>query len=257
MEVKVSTLLKVVKLSAQIILENGGETYRAEEITEFICKSFNVKEIDAFALPTGFYITISVNGDDNNTLVKRIRKRTTNLQKLNDVNSISRQLSLHSISLDEALKELELINKDPGNEGKYYIFYAGLSSAFFAVLFGGKVLEFFTALFSGFLVAIVSIFFVNLHSYHFFSNIVSGIIIAFISILVTTLANMGNYNYIIIGCMMPLLPGLAMTNAIRDTMRGDLISGIARAAEALLVASSLAAGAGIVMYLFYNFGISS
>ena len=55
--------------------------------------------------------------------------------------------------------------------------------------------------------------------------------------------------------MMPLLPGLAMTNAIRDTIRGDLISGIARATEALLVASSLAAGVGVVVYMSYTIGI--
>jgi len=46
-----------------------------------------------------------------------------------------------------------------------------------------------------------------------------------------------------------------MTNAIRDTIRGDLISGIARATEALLVASSLAAGAGAVIYTAYSLGL--
>ena len=46
---------------------------------------------------------------------------------------------------------------------------------------------------------------------------------------------------------MPLLPGLAMTNAIRDTMRGDLVSGVARGAEALLVAVALGTGAGLVL----------
>ena len=52
---------------------------------------------------------------------------------------------------------------------------------------------------------------------------------------------------IIIGAIMPLLPGLAMTNAIRDTMRGDLVSGVARGAEALLVAVALGTGAGLVL----------
>ena len=55
---------------------------------------------------------------------------------------------------------------------------------------------------------------------------------------------------------MPLLPGLAMTNAIRDTIRGDLLSGIARATEALLIASSLAAGAGAIIYTAYTLGLS-
>ncbi len=83
MEINVEKLLKTVKLSAQIILENGGETYRAEETINFICKSLGVKEMDSIATPTGIYITISVDGKENNTVVKRISKRTINLSKLN------------------------------------------------------------------------------------------------------------------------------------------------------------------------------
>lgn len=255
MDFSISSLLKVIKLSAQIILENGGETYRAEETIKFICKSFNVKEIESIATPTGFYITISTDGEENNTLVKRIRKRTINLQKINDVNNISRKLAEHSITLSEALKELENINNRINTEYKHPIIYAGLSSAFFTVLFGGQVLEFFTALFTGIFVSKTSKRFENLHSYQFFSSIYSGLIIALTAIFVTSYTKVGNYNHIIVGCLMPLLPGLAMTNAIRDTIRGDLLSGIARATEALLVASSLAAGTGFIIYLSYTFKI--
>ena len=255
MEFGVSNLLKVIKLSAQIVIENGGETYRAEETIKFICKAFDISEVESIATPTGFYITISVNGDDNNTIVKRIRKRTINLQKINDVNNISRKLSEHSITLNEALEELKQINNREDVKENYSILYAGLSSAFFVLLFGGHLLEFFTSLITGILVAAVSKRLEKLHSYHFFSSIFSGLIIAYIAISVTFFLKIGNYNNIIVGCMMPLLPGLAMTNAIRDTIRGDLISGIARATEALLVASSLAAGAGIIIYMAYNIGV--
>lgn len=255
MEVSVSNLLKVIKLAAQIIIENGGEIYRAEETIKFICKSFDVQEIESVATPTGIYITISLNGEDNNTLVKRIRKRTIDLQKITDVNNISRKLSQHSITLTEALAELQIISQRKDLEDKYSILYTGLSSAFFAVLFGGGLLEFVTALFTGIIVVAVSKRFANLQSYQFFSSIVSGIIIAFLAIFVTYYTKIGNYNHIIVGCLMPLLPGLAMTNAIRDTIRGDLISGIARATEVLLVASSLAAGAGIVFYFAYTLGL--
>lgn len=255
MEFSVSNLLKVIKLAAQITLENGGETYRAEETIKFISRSFDVQEIESIATPTGFYITLSLDGDENNTLVKRIRKRTIDLHKINDVNQVSRQLSQHSITLDEALEKLNEINKRKSLNLKYHVLYAGLSSAFFAVLFGGGVLEFLTALITGIIVSIVSRRFENLHSYQFFSSIFSGFIIAFLAISATFFTRTGNYNHIIVGCMMPLLPGLAMTNAIRDTIRGDLISGMARATEALLVASSLAVGAGMVIYFAYYIGI--
>ena len=41
---------------------------------------------------------------------------------------------------------------------------------------------------------------------------------------------------------MPLLSGLAMTTAVRDTVYGDLVSGRARAREAMLLAPAVAIG---------------
>ena len=49
---------------------------------------------------------------------------------------------------------------------------------------------------------------------------------------------------------MPMLPGLAMTNAVQDTMRGDMVSGITSATSALLTASMIAAGALIGTAVF-------
>ena len=68
---------------------------------------------------------------------------------------------------------------------------------------------------------------------------------ALLALVLTAVFSMGDVNRIIISAMMPLLPGLAMTNAIRDAMRGDLVSGVARAGEALIRAIVLAAGAGL------------
>lgn len=255
MEINVDKLLKTIKLSAQIILENGGETYRAEETIKFICKSAGVKEIDSIATPTGFYITISIDGIENSTVVKRITKRSINLSKLNRVNNISRQLTENSIALDEAIVQLEETRDETENNHKFYsLFYGGISAAFFTLIFGGGIFEFFISLISGFVVTIATRKLENLHSYQFFSSILAGIVIASFAIVSTHFANYGNYNYVIVGGIMPQLPGLAMTNAIRDTMRGDLISGMARGAEALLVASSLAAGTGVIISISYAIG---
>jgi len=45
------------------------------------------------------------------------------------------------------------------------------------------------------------------------------------------------------GALMPMLPGLAMTNAVQDTMRGDMVSGISSAVSAVMTAVLLAVGA--------------
>ena len=54
---------------------------------------------------------------------------------------------------------------------------------------------------------------------------------------------------------MLLVPGLAITNAIRDTVAGDYVSGVARALEAVIVAVAIAAGIGFVLSIGMSGGI--
>ena len=44
---------------------------------------------------------------------------------------------------------------------------------------------------------------------------------------------------------MPLVPGVAITNAVFDTLHGDYLSGTARMLEAFVTAAAVAMGIGI------------
>ena len=55
---------------------------------------------------------------------------------------------------------------------------------------------------------------------------------------------------IIIGALMALVPGIALTNAMRDIMAGDMVSGISKAAEALLIGAAIALGTALSLGLF-------
>ena len=59
---------------------------------------------------------------------------------------------------------------------------------------------------------------------------------------------------VIIGSLMLLVPGLSITNAIRDSISGDLLSGVTRGIEACLIAVALALGAGITITFWMNVG---
>ena len=52
-----------------------------------------------------------------------------------------------------------------------------------------------------------------------------------------------------IGVIMLLIPGAALTNAVRDMLVGHTISGLLRLAESLLLALMLAIGFGSAIYL--------
>lgn len=254
--VSIEKLLKVIRIISQIMLESGAEAYRIEDTCTFICHSFGIYQVDSIVLSTGIYITLTPPNDDNRTAISRIKNRAINLSKLNDVNSISRLITSKQITLDEAIIRLnDLKNNVVVHNSLLNIFYAGLTSAFFTLLFGGKFVEFVSALISGIIVQYVSSKLKTLDSHQFFIGFFGAAIISIVAISTTYLLKTGDYNKVIVGSTMPLLPGLSMTNAIRDTMRGDLISGLARGAEAILIAASLAAGAGVVFAAAFSFGL--
>ena len=89
---------------------------------------------------------------------------------------------------------------------------------------------------------------VRLNSYmrYFFACAFS----AFFAILSVRFGPGVNLNAIIVGGLMIFLPGLALTNAVRDSLAGDLLAGSARGLEAALIAASTAAGVGMVLALW-------
>jgi uncharacterized membrane protein YjjP (DUF1212 family) len=81
----------------------------------------------------------------------------------------------------------------------------------------------------------------------FFSNILASGTAAAIAFTAVHF-NMGlNPDKIIIGALMNLVPGIAITSFMRDLIAGDLIAGLIRFTESLLVATAIAIGAGIAL----------
>jgi uncharacterized membrane protein YjjP (DUF1212 family) len=250
---KLSKAIKVAKSAALFILENGGETYRAEETVYKICGAFGFDEIDVLAIPTGVFITVK-DGDTTQSSVKRVKKRTVNLLKLYSVNNISRAVVSGEMTLDQAMEQLDSLNISKKKKKIIPCVAAGFSARFFTLLFGGVFLDFILSFICGVLVQLLSMSFKRIDMFHFVISLLGGALVAFIAVTGTIIFDMGNIDKVVIGAIMPLLPGLAMTNAIRDTMTGDLVSGTARFTEALLVAVALATGVGIILSLYYSFG---
>ena len=51
-----------------------------------------------------------------------------------------------------------------------------------------------------------------------------------------------NVDLVTIGVLMLLVPGVALTNAMREIMVGDIFSGLSRTAESILTATAIALG---------------
>jgi len=119
------------------------------------------------------------------------------------------------------------------------------------LLFGGNISDFIISFFVGGIIKWCSISLANINVNDFFINTLGGAMAAILAIIAVHFKLGFHVDKIIIGSIMLLVPGLAITNAIRDTIAGDLLAGISRAVEAFLIAIAIAVGSGIVLRLCF------
>ena len=244
--IDMNKLLHVATFAGKILLENGGETYRSEETICRICKVYGVDEAESFVTPTGIMVSICHN-DKTYSLIRRVSTRTVDLDKIDKVNDLSRNITLKNLTVSELNDELKLIEKGERYSIPITIIFSALGAGCFSVLFGGSFMDLFSAFLIGLLIKLINIKFVDLDINQFFINAMCGGIAALFAIIFVEYGIAHNLDKTIIGSIMMLVPGLSITNAIRDTIAGDLLAGITRGAEAFLVAISIAVGTGAVI----------
>jgi len=88
----------------------------------------------------------------------------------------------------------------------------------------------------------------------FFINIICGGLVAISSIVCLHFGIIKDLDKLIAGSIMLLVPGLALTNSIRDLLEGQLVSGLTRAAEAFFVGLSAAIGTGSILHIYLRLG---
>ncbi|UZT05310.1 threonine/serine exporter family protein [Clostridium sp. LQ25] len=244
-------LLNISTLAGKIMLESGAETYRVEETIVRIGLSFGVDDAESFVTPTG--IIASLTKDSTTvTLVRRITSRGVDLNKIDLINNLSRQVQAQSMTIDELNTELINISQSDRYSAALTLFSSCAAAGCFALMFGGNIKDFFAAFIIGACIKIVSTVCQKLDINSFFINSLGGGLCAILAIILMKLNICANLDKTIIGSIMLLVPGLTITNAIRDTIAGDLLSGITKAAEAFLVAISIAVGTGAILSLFLN-----
>ncbi len=231
-------------LAGRLILENGGETYRVEETITRMGHAFGFDEVESFAVPSGIFISYRKSDGTIETAVKRVRKRGTDLTRVDAVNAISRQLEQEKLSCEEVMARLTEIDQRRPKLTKWQLTGAvALASAGWAVMFGGGMADMVAAFFVAALAQGQAFLLDRAGVRTFVSTLTGSFLSTILPMLLHLLTGLLTVDATVASCLMPMLPGLAMTNAVQDTMRGDMVSGIASATSALLTASMIAAGA--------------
>ncbi|MBQ8312687.1 MAG: threonine/serine exporter family protein [Clostridia bacterium] len=244
MPVGESRYMEPLQLAGRLIMENGGETYRVEETITRMGKAFGLEKVESFAVPSGLFISYRRQDGDTETSVARVRKGSRNLSRVDAVNAVSRRVEQGEMTCEETLARLKEIEKEPPRvTGAMLPWAAAASAAGFTGMFGGSVVD---MLISGGVAALVQLMVQWMGKQSLgdlIATLTGSMLTALIPMLVQFFAGIGAVEPIVGGALMPLLPGLAMTNAVQDAMRGDMVSGLSHGLSAVLTAVLVAGGA--------------
>lgn len=244
-------LLDAVVLAGEIMLVSGAEVYRVEDTMKHMLRKSGYQFIETIVFATGIFVTLDDPMREPVTLIKRVPERSTNINKIYRVNDVSRRFCAGQITIEEAYGELKKIETEvPYSPLLKAAGTAGVA-AFFTPIFGGRLIDFFAAGLVGICLAASSWMMKKVRINDFCVSAFNSFVVAFFSMVIQHfLLPEANADVMIISSIMPLVPGVIFTNAIRDTLNGDYGAGSARMLEAIVVALAVAAGVGCGMVLF-------
>lgn len=241
-------LLETALLAGEILLRSGAETYRVEDTMNHILKTAKVEQIDALALMTGITVTLNDPSlEQPISMIRTVDSRSTNMNNIIKVNGISRDYCADKITLQEANEQLKCVKEKLYSRTQFNIATVLVGTGF-AMMFGGTFLDVLFAAIMGIWLSGCITFAKIKKIDTLVQDVISCAGIALFPILVQAyFFPQLDADIVIVSAFMPIVPGVAITNAIRDTLQGDYLSGCARMLEAFLKAASVAVGAGLGM----------
>lgn len=237
--------------AGQILLSNGAEISRVEETMDRICKHYGIESANAFVLSNGIFTTMGNHREEVFAKVQHIPVSGAHLNRVAAVNQLSREISEGKHTIDELDKCLDDIENMPGKRGMTQILASAVGSATFCYLLGGDLADSIAAFISGFILYIYILKYSDKLS-KIMANIVGSALVTLICMALYHLHVGHHISSMIIGSVIPMIPGVAFTNAIRDIADGDYISGTVRMIDAMLVFLSIAIGVGLMFTLYHR-----
>ena len=230
------------------LLQNGAEIYRVEESVRRLLAAYGRENTEVFAIPSCIILNIQEE-DRNYTKSVRIQTVSNNLRKLSNLNALCRLLCRETPPAEECLRRMEQIVKEPTYPLLTGFMAHGLVAFFFTLFWGGDLLDAAAAFPCGLVIQAVMIFMRRLRANEFFSNLSAAMLASAEPLLLSWAGIPVNVDEIIIGTIMLLVPGIAITNVMRDVLAGDFLTALTRFAEVLIVGMAITIGVAMAITL--------
>ncbi|MBC1936798.1 threonine/serine exporter family protein [Listeria grandensis] len=241
-------LLDTCLLAGKIMMESGAEMYRVEDTMSRIAEAASESKGISFVTPTGIFMALQ---GGSTVKMEQIPTRTIDLEKVSKVNDLSREFTMKQISLGQFYTQLRSLDK----EVKFFpiwlqIVAAAVVSGTLMMIFGGVWKDLIATCMIGAIGFIIFYYGTEFFKVKFLAEFLAAFTVGLLSVLAISVGWGVSLDKMIIGGVMPLVPGVPITNAVRDLLAGHLLSGMARGTEALITAGTIGIGIAVVFRFF-------
>lgn len=242
-------------IGEQLII-SGAEVSRVEDSIKRIIESFGCNYVAVLTITTSIIVTIDVDEYGSITQTRRIGGFTYDMNRLEKMNDLSRKICYDKIDIDHAIKLYKnIISEQPYSLHFQVLFFMGIAFTF-TLFFGGSFRDAIASMIIAIIFKYIEKVFNILSTNKFLSILISSLIGGILAMIAVRIGVADSVSKISIGDIMILIPGVALTNSIRDLFSGDTITGYTRFIEAVLVALMIAFGF-VMASVFYNSFFSS
>ncbi len=220
----------------------GAEVSRVEDSISRMCRSYGGDRVNVFIIISNIQVTMESPDGRILTHIRQVIRNDVNFDRLDYLNDLSRKICETTPDWQVLHEKLEQVMNRPKQPVALRFLGCILGAGAFTLFFGGTWQDGFASCIMGVIVVFFELFLAkqekNQIVYHFLASLVAGISAHFLVRI-----GIGEHvEMLMIGGIMLLIPGIAMTNAARDMLTGDIASGMLRLSNALLVAAAIACG---------------
>ncbi len=224
------------------ILSSGGEAGRVEDTIRRICLAYGADRVDVFSITSSIITTMY--GDDFGicTQTRRVTGMVNDLDRLDRLNQLSREICEKKITYPEICNKLAQIDRAPKYSFAMQLFVYALISGSFSVFFGGNAGDAIASAVIGILLKLIQTFVSRGSVNALITALMASVSGGFLARSFVIFGIGSHVDLISIGNIMLLIPGIPLTNSLRDMFSGDIITGLIRFMESILLALVIALG---------------
>lgn len=235
-------LIRCILDAGELILKSGGEISRVEDTMTRMFQAYGFLRADVFTITSSIVVTVYTKRGEILTQTRRVSGYDMNLERVHEMNQLARDVCAEPMALEELEHRIDRIRTSPELSGCRMVVLYGAVAAVFSVFFGGGALEAFFGGVTGMGLCLL----LQALEGPVTNAIVRYALAAVLGGLFLGVTRKYGAAYTIepalMGNIMLVIPGIPFTNAIRDMLNGDTMSGMLRMCESLLRTIAVAAG---------------